>query len=59
MYDQILTQIDLCLDTLSKLNESCQIYIEAHDKYIENNIRDADILKKKMKEKVVRVIHEE
>jgi len=58
IYNIIMTQITECLNSLSKLNESCQIYIDTHDQYLESTLKDSDLLKEKMKEKVVRVINE-
>jgi len=59
MYNEILEKIKKCEQALSTLGSSAQAYITAHDIYIEKKIKDADIIKKKMIEKVARVLHED
>ena len=59
MYKDVLEQIKKCNEALLKMGESAQIYIEAHDEYIEINVKDSDILKKKIKDKIARVVDED
>ena len=59
MYKDVLEQIKKCNEALLKMGESAQIYIEAHDEYTEINVKDSDILKKKIKDKIARVVDED
>jgi hypothetical protein len=59
MYKDIIEKIQKCNKSLLKMGESAQMYIEAHDKYVETNLRDSDILKKKIKDKIARVVDED
>jgi len=58
MYNDILEKIKKCKEALLKVGEDAQSYIDEHNKYIEKNIKDASILKSKIKEKIARVINE-
>jgi SMC interacting uncharacterized protein involved in chromosome segregation len=59
IYDDILKQIKTCEENFFKIGLAAQVYIDAHDVYLERNLRDSSIIKKKMKEKIVRVINED
>lgn len=43
--------------SLSNLDISITLYKELYEKYIDNTMTDADLLKAKMKEKIVRVMN--
>ena len=57
--DKVKNYIDEFYESLLKLAESSNNYIEKHDKYIQKNIKDASLLKKRIKEKIVGVIDED
>jgi len=58
MYDEVSDQIKVCKDALITLSEKSQDYIDLHDAYLWNNVKDATLLKDKIKEKIVRVTNE-
>jgi len=58
MYDEVTKQLTVCKGALLELAEKSQDYIDLHDDYLWNNIKDASLLKEKMKETIVRVIDE-
>jgi sRNA-binding carbon storage regulator CsrA len=59
IYEDILKVIQKCEDDFAKIGIEAQNYIDLHDEYIEKTIKDAKLLKDKMKEKVARVINED
>jgi hypothetical protein len=58
MYEDILEKINLCKQKILDLSESVNDYIETHDNYFFTTQRDAALLKKKIKEKIARVLNE-
>jgi len=58
MYEDSQAKINQCLDALGRVSDAAQEFIALHNKYSYEHIRDAELLKEKMKEKVVRVINE-
>jgi len=59
IYDDIIKQMKVCEENFNKIGFAAQVYIDAHDVYLETNLKDSSIIKKKMKEKIVRVINED
>jgi hypothetical protein len=59
MYEQITSAINRFKKALLAVGEAAQAYVDSHDKYLEAVEVDAAIIKKKMKEKIARVIDEE
>jgi len=58
MYEQVLSTIRECQEELRALAEASQAYIIAHNIYLEKYVKDASLLKEKMKDKIVRVLNE-
>jgi hypothetical protein len=56
--DKIKANIDEFNESLLKLAESSNNYIQKHNEYINKNMMDASLIKKRIKEKIVGVMNE-
>lgn len=57
--DKVKVAINDFNESLLKLAESSNNYISKHDIYIQKNVKDASLIKKRIKEKIVGVIDED
>lgn len=48
-----------CSEALSALTEKAQIYLDAHDAYLERNTRDSSLIKRRIVERIERVYDED
>jgi hypothetical protein len=59
MSNDVIKLIAACRANLDNIIERCNEYILLHDQYIISNIKDADELKRMIKEKVIGVLNED
>lgn len=55
MFEEILKKIETCKNSLQEVAVASQIFIDKHESYLEKNVKDSDIIKKKIKDKVVKI----
>jgi hypothetical protein len=56
--EKILELIKICRESFSKIGTASQKYINEHNKYLEENVKDSTFIKEKIKEKIARVVDE-
>jgi hypothetical protein len=59
LYEDVLAEIKRCEESFARIGTAAQVYIDNHDEYVERVVMDATLIKKKMIEKIVRVINED
>jgi hypothetical protein len=58
IYNDVLSLIKKCEDNFRNIGVAAQEYLDVYDDYVENKNADSFSIKKKIKEKIVRVFDE-